>query len=160
MIRKRILSLAVMLVVSAFALTLQAANYLTVTDSKGEKVSFALSVKPTITFTAENLVLTAGDQTIEYPLTEYRSFTFTDNDATTGIEKTVAPAGHPVFTFGDNLHAEGLPVGSRLSVYTVSGQLVGNAVVSSNGAADISLSNINGVLLVKSATKSFKFIKK
>lgn len=147
------------MVVSALTLALQAANYLTVTDSKGQKVSFALTEKPTVTFTAENLVLTAGAQTVEYPLTEYRSFELTD-DSTTGIEKTVSPTGNPVFTFGDNLHAEGLPAGSRLSVYTINGQLVGNAVVNSNGSADIPLNNINGALVVKSATKSFKFIKK
>lgn len=149
-----------MIAASAFSLTMQAANFLTVTDSKGGKVSFALTAKPVITFTAENLVLTAGDQTVEYPLTDYRSFTLTDTDNTTGIENTVAPTGNPVFSFGDNLHAEGLPAGSRVAVYTVSGQLVGNAVASSNGSADVNLSNASGVLVVKTATKSFKFIKK
>lgn len=160
MMRKRIFSLAVMMVISALAFTLHAASYVTVTDSQGGKVSFALASKPTVTFTADSMVITASEQTVQYPLTEYRSFTFTDEDVTTSIQKAQALEGHPVFTLGDDVHAEGLPAGSRLSVYTVSGQLVGSVTVSGNGSATVPLNNLNGVLVVKSATKSFKFIKK
>lgn len=54
-------------------IALHAASYLTVTDSNGSKTSFELSQKPAISFTYNSLRLVAGEQTIDYPLTEYRS---------------------------------------------------------------------------------------
>ena len=36
-------------------------------------LNFALSEKPTVTFTSTAMVLTAGSQTVEYPLTDFRA---------------------------------------------------------------------------------------
>lgn len=69
-------------------IALHAASYLTVTDSNGSKTSFEPSQKPAISFTYNSLRLVAGEQTIDYPLTEYRSFTLTDDNETTGISAT------------------------------------------------------------------------
>lgn len=159
--KTKLLSIAIALLCSATALTAQAANYVTVADANGAKVSFEVSAKPTVTFTATDLVITAGEQTVEYPLTDYRSFTFTDdNQTTTGIGSVDNTGTNAVFTIGDNVHGEGLKAGSRVAVYSANGQLVGQATVSSNGSVDISLNGGNGVYIVKSASKTFKFIKK
>lgn len=76
-------------------IALHAASYLTVTDSNGSKTSFELSQKPAISFTYNSLRLVAGEQTIDYPLTEYRSFTLTDDNETTGISATKQAKASP-----------------------------------------------------------------
>ena len=45
-----------------------AANHVKVSGKSGESTFFALADKPTVTFTTNKLVITAGKQTVEYPL--------------------------------------------------------------------------------------------
>ena len=63
-------TLAVTLLVSMTSISVSAANYVKVSDKDGKDTYFALSDKPTVTFTSTAMVLTAGSQTIEYPLTD------------------------------------------------------------------------------------------
>ncbi len=157
-IRRSVVAIAFLL---AMGLTsASAAEYLTVSDANGNKTSFALSEKPTVTFSSENIILTAGDQTVEYPLTEYRSFTFTNDNETTAIGQVETAAGsNAVFSFANGIHGEGLEAGSRVVVYNLGGQTVGSAKVSADGSLDIQL-DAAGVYVVKTSAKSFKFIKK
>lgn len=158
--KSKFYALALALACSMTVFTANAADWLTVTDAQGNKTSFALSTSPKVTFTSENLVLTAGDQTVEYPLADYSKFEFTDDNQTTGIKTVDNTGSNAVFSFGESVHGEGLKAGSRVSVYSVGGQMVGSATVSANGSVDIPLNGGNGVFIVRSASKSFKFIKK
>lgn len=158
--KNKFLAFAIAAICLLTALTASAANFVTVSGNDGKKVSFALATKPTVTFTEESLVITAGDQTVEYPRTDYRIFTFTDDNQTTAIDKVNGYDGsNVVFSFADGLHGEGLKAGSRVMVFSLNGQMVGSANASANGSVDIPLQG-NGVYVVKSAEKSFKFIKK
>ena len=140
-------------------IALHAASYLTVTDSNGSKTSFELSQKPAISFTYNSLRLVAGEQTIDYPLTEYRSFTLTD-DNETGSSATKQLKASPLFSFGNTLRGSGLEPNSTVALYSVSGQLLKQSRVSANGTVSIPLEGLKGVVVVKAANKSFKFIKK
>ena len=62
-----------------------AANHVKVSGKTGESTFFALADKPTVTFTTNKLVITAGKQAVEYPLNEFRSFEFAD-PSSTGID--------------------------------------------------------------------------
>lgn len=141
-------------------LATEAANYLTVTDTNGSKVSFALTQKPTVSFTASSLRLVAGDQTIDYPLTQYRSFTLTDSNETTGIGTVRTADGTPVFTLGETLQASGLEPNSTVAVYSIGGQVVRQARANASGLVTMPLNGLKGMLVVKAGNKSFKFIRK
>ena len=152
-------SLAVTLLASMSTLSASAADYLSVkvSDKDGNGTYFALSEQPTVTFTSTAIVLTAGSQRVEYPLSDFRSFSFSE---TTGIETLNAESNNAVFSFGNSLKGEGLKAGSQVAVYTVSGQLVGRATVSQSGSIEIPLDGQTGVFVVKSLSKTFKFIRK
>lgn len=139
------------------AVSASAADYVTVTDKEGKATTFALTDKPMVTFTSDQLVLTAGSKTVEYPLTDFLSFTFTDQP--TGINTVGADQSNAVFSFTNfSVRGEGLKAGTRVSVYTINGQLVGSAVVNQNGAVEVPFDGQKGVFIVKSLTKTFKFI--
>lgn len=162
--RTKLLSLAIALFCQALALTASAADYVTVSAMDGSKVSFGLTTTPTVTFTTDSMVISAGSEKVLYPLTDYRIFTFTnDNETVAGIDALntgSANGTNAVFTLGDAVHGEGLRAGSRVAVYSLGGQMTGSATVSANGSVDIPLGGQNGVFIVKSESKSFKFIKK
>ena len=157
-IKKLFFTLAVTLLASMTSFSVSAANYVKVSDKDGKDTYFALSEKPTVTFTSTAMVLTAGSQTIEYPLTDFRAFAFADQP--TGIGTLDAESNNAVFSFGNSLKGEGLKAGSQVAVYTINGQLVGRATVSQNGSVEIPLDGQTGVFVVKSLSKTFKFIRK
>jgi hypothetical protein len=142
---------------SAWAL---AASHVKVSGKTGESTYFKLSDKPTVTFTTNKLVITAGSQTVEYPLTEFRSFEFAD-PSTNGIGAVPSQnESQAVFSFGEDVRGEGLQPGSRVSIFNVSGQLVVSATVNADGAVSLPLNGQTGVFIVKSTSRTFKFIKK
>ena len=142
---------------SAWAL---AASHVKVSGKTGESTYFKLSDKPTVTFTTNKLVITAGSQTVEYPLTEFRSFEFAD-PSTNGIGAVHSQnENQAVFSFGEDVRGEGLQPGSHVSIFNVSGQLVVSATVNADGAVSLPLNGQTGVFIVKSTSRTFKFIKK
>ena len=142
---------------SAWAL---AASHVKVSGKTGESTYFNLSDKPTVTFTTNKLVIKAGSQTVEYPLTEFRSFEFAD-PSTNGIGAVPSQnESQAVFSFGEDVRGEGLQPGSRVSIFNVSGQLVVSATVNADGAVSLPLNGQTGVFIVKSTSRTFKFIKK
>ena len=157
-IKTLFLSLAVTLLASMSTLSASAADYVKVSDKDGKDTYFALSEKPTVTFTSTAMVLTAGSQTIEYPLTDFRAFAFEDDPLS--IESLNGEGNNAVFSFGNSLKGEGLKAGSQVAVYTINGQLVGRSTVSQSGSVEIPLGGQTGVFVVKSLSKTFKFIRK
>ena len=157
-IKTLFLTLAVMLLAFMSTLSASAANYVKVSDKDGKDTYFALSEKPTVTFTSTAMVLTAGSQTIVYPLTDFRAFAFEDDPLS--IESLNGEGNNAVFSFGNSLKGEGLKAGSQVAVYTINGQLVGRATVSQSGTVEIPLDGQTGVFVVKSLSKTFKFIRK
>ena len=157
-IKNLFLTLAVTLLASMTSISVSAAKHVKVSDKDGNNTYFALSDKPTVTFTSTAMVLTAGSQTIEYPLTDFRAFAFADDP--TGIGTLDAESNNAVFSFGNSLKGEGLKVGSQVAVYTINGQLVGRSTVSQSGSVEIPLDGQTGVFVVKSLSKTFKFIRK
>ena len=79
-------------------LSASAADHVKVSDKDGNNTYFALSEKPTVTFTSTAMVLTAGSQTVEYPLTELPCFCLEDDP--TGIGTLDAESNNAVFSFG------------------------------------------------------------
>ena len=157
-IKTLFLTLAVMLLAFMSTLSASAADYVKVSDKDGKDTYFALSEKPTVTFTSTAMILTAGSQTIEYPLTDFRAFVFANQP--TGIGTLDVESNNAVFSFGNSLKGEGLKAGSQVAVYTINGQLVGRATVSQSGSVEIPLDGQTGVFVVKSLSKTFKFIRK
>lgn len=142
---------------SAWAL---AASHVKVSGKTGESTYFKLSDKPTVTFTTNKLVIKAGSQTVEYPLTEFRSFEFAD-PSTNGIGAVPSQnENQAVFSFDEDVRGEGLQPGSRVSIFNVSGQLVVSATVNADGVVSLPLNGQTGVFIVKSTSRTFKFIKK
>ena len=158
-IKTLFLTLAVTLLASMTSISVSAANHVKVSDKDGNNTYFALSDKPTVTFTSTAMILTAGSQTVEYPLTDFRAFAFA-NPQPAGIRSLDEESNNAVFSFGNSLKGEGLKAGSQVAVYTINGQLVGRATVSQNGSVEIPLDGQTGVFVVKSLSKTFKFIRK
>ena len=95
---------------------------------------------------------------MNFPLTEGLTFEIITEST---VIQTAPNASRDVrFTLDNSVKGEGLQPGSTVAVYRIDGQTVGTATVNSNGSVEIPLNGLRGIFIVKSSTKSFKFIKK
>ena len=135
-----------------------AIDHVKVVDANGAATYFKLAEKPVVSFSATSLVLTTTQGTVEYPIADYRSFEFAD--PTDGINPAETTFGTPIFSFGETLSGEQLQPGTPVVVYESTGRIVGKQNADAQGRVAISLGNTAGIFIVKTPTKSFKFIKK
>lgn len=134
-----------------------ASEYVKVSDANGEAVFFEIAQKPVVSFSSSQVIITAGTQKVEYPLTDYRKLEFTDQHAT-AISK-ITEGQNPVFSIGETFRASNLTPHSRVAVYSGNGMLLASASVDGNGQVSMDLSSYKGLLIIKTSTKSFKIIK-
>lgn len=152
-------SVRLAMAVLAFTATLTAGAeaYVKVTGADGKAVTFRVEDHPKVSFTEEALVITTDEATVDYPLSDYRRFEFSDEATAVSSVESVR---NPTFAIGSSLTADGLEPGSLVSVYSAGGQLIGSAKADLSGHASVSLQGLDGVGIVKTTAKTFKFIKK
>lgn len=129
-------------------------NAVTVTPQNGDAVTIALSEKPAVTFTDNAVVLKGSATSVEFPIDQKATFTFT-NIGSTGISKPQT-VNNITFVIGQELEIMGLAAGETVYVYDIKGQAVARAKASSNGQASINLGNKKGTLIVRTSDKSIK----
>ena len=156
---KKVLRTLTLALLALFASsTVRAADHVKVSEKDGKTTIFALSDDPTVTCRATDLVITAGTKTVNFPLTE--GLTFEIITEPTAIQTAPNASRDVRFTLDNSVKGEGLQPGSTVAIYRIDGQTVGTATVNSNGSVEIPLNGLRGIFIVKSSTKSFKFIKK
>ncbi len=134
---------------------LSADDKVVVTDIKGEKISFLLSSNPVVSFDTYSLILKTDDETVSYPLTEYRSFTIENNPSSV---KQTTPLQSPLFIINNGLlEASGLNPKSDVSVCNILGIVITKGITDENGNISLSLDNQkNSVCIIKTSHGSFK----
>lgn len=135
------------------SLTTQAANYITIEAKDGAKTSFLLSLDPRLSFTAEALVLTCGDSRVEFPLTDYAKFFYTDDDMT-----AVNELGSSFSFDGANGGARIAP-GAHVLIYNTNGTLLSETVADGEGRVRFSFPG-SGLYIVRAGKQSFKYLNK
>lgn len=128
-----------------------------VTDVNGEKISFLLSSSPIVSFNEQSLIITTDNETVFYPISEYRSFTI-ESDQSDLVEVTNSHQ-NPSFYFNENLVANGLEPSSKVSVYNVLGILISEGSTDENGSLILPINaNKASIYVVSTSVGSFKVI--
>ncbi len=143
-------------VFTLFAQSVAASDMLVVTDADGGKTSFMLNDKPVVSFNTEDMVISTESTTVSYSLKDFYSFSFEDIATSVDDFETF----NPTFAFSDGLQCYGLPNGSSVEVYNANGVKVSSGVIGADGRVNLSFNAVKGtVYIVKTATRTFKFIK-
>lgn len=138
------------------ALSANAANYVVVSSEGVDAVEFAIGDSPKVTFTASDLVITSDDASVSYPMSKTVTFRFSDTPMS-GISD--ASATTESFRLeGDILFASGLDTADMVEVYDLRGSRVACAPAV-NGEAQIDLSSVVGIIIVKTNVTTFKLAK-
>jgi hypothetical protein len=111
------------------------------TTTKGI-ISFTFEQEPRVTFpTAETLLVTAGDVTVEFPFSEVEKITF--EEGLTSVESITVREGD-----------------TQVSIYDLSGRMV-RQYVAKEGSATVSLSSLPaGTYIIKDGKRAYKVMKR
>ena len=117
---------------------------LVVHQKSGGTVEFAFSKQPVVTYSGGNVVITATEASVEYPLSDIEKFTF--KEATDRVERITAPANQtPQPTY----------------IYSVGGTLMNTLQPNDDGTTPATLNGLPaGTYIIKNGTTKYKIIKR
>ena len=140
--------------------TASAANELVIHLLTGTTQRFVLiNENPTISFSGENIVVQTSTTTVTYAMEDVSYFNYEDNGMPTGIGGASVTDGMKID--GDRILFSGLPVGSKVFVYTTAGKVCMSETVGADGTASLNINSLSrGVYIVNADNISTKITKK
>lgn len=135
-------------------------NAVKVYEADGNVVTYELSVRPSVRFSEDELVLKAGDVEVFYPLSPSVRFEFAEiSKETTDIQGKLA---RPTFRItADEMVIHHVSPNSAVSIYDLAGQVIKSEYADSKGHIIMDSHNLpKGTYIIKSEQVTFKiFIK-
>ena len=152
---------------SGFAQTVQEKmiTCLVLTETNGTTTEFALDSYPVVTIEANELVITCKDQKVTTALTGVQDYHFIEKKVTTSISSVPSndpknASVSPQFSFS-NAEVSGLKAGARVAIYNLNGTQISSVTADGEGRVTLDLSSLpKGVYILRTPTKSFKFMNK
>jgi|GEM_PF-6317310 len=154
--RKHLLSALLATALLATATPSLADSYVKVTTQAGKVTLFTLSEQPTITFSTDSVLVSTASLKLSYPASEQLTFELTDQTTAVNLAQTT---GTVQFHMDDNLDVTGLEPSAPVVLYDAQGRKLVSARATQQGSAQVSLSGLHGVIIVKTPQKTFKMIK-
>lgn len=135
-------------------------NAVRIYAADGSMVTYLLSVKPSVSFSSDALILKTTDVEVVYPLNPSVRFEFAEvSDATTSIQSAQTELSCRITT--DEIEIYNVRPNSVVSIYNLSGVTVKSG--RANGDGWITMNSINipkGTYIVKSEQVTFKIFVK
>ncbi len=128
--------------------------YLVLTEVDGKVYKFALTDKPVVTFSNDQLVVNCDGESMDTSLENILKWTH-ETEAT-GIEFVQAEPQAPRFAF-NNAVFEGFPIGTQVSIFSLDGKILKNSVANDSGTVKINLQELGkGTFIIRTPNRSFK----
>ena len=152
--------LLLILFLLSFGLSLQAETNLVVWKKDGSKVAFALTEKPTVTFSENSLMINTTTVSVGYDLEDMAKFTYEDPESQ-GI-RNIENDKESSFKFdGEMLLYPSLKAGSKVAIHNLGGVLVFSRTIEAAGNYSFPISHLDkGVYVVSVDGLTYKIVKK
>ena len=145
--------------VSAWAQTTEMC--VVVEQTNGGTANYLLSTEPRITFVNDVVTLTSTKETVELPAADVAKVYLSSVNTSTGIQQVEAPEAVLISLTDGKLALNGLKAGSPVTLYSADGRQLFAGTTSAAGALSLPLGQFpGGIIIVKTTSQTFKFIKK
>ena len=134
-------------------------------DEWYKRPKFALDSYPVVTIEGNDLVITCEGKKLLTALTGVQDYHFIEKKVTTSISSVPAndPKGEtatPSFSFS-NAEVSGLKAGAKVAIYNLNGTQISSITADGEGRVALDFSSLpKGVYILRTPTKSFKFMNK
>lgn len=130
-------------------------------DEDGTAVEYALSDNPRVSFSGDNVVVTTtSTEATYYAMAKKFTVKYGKSGSVTSIDG-ISTDGNAVSQDGSTIRLSGLPAGSGVYLYDVSGKVHKSLKADADGRCELSLADVaRGVYIVKAYRVSAKITKK
>ena len=138
---------------------------LVLTETNGTTTEFALDSYPVVTIESNDLVITCKDQKLTTALTGVQDYHFIEKKVPTSISSVPSndpknASNTPQFSYS-NAEVSGLKAGARVAIYNLNGTQISSVTADGEGRVALDFSSLpKGVYILRTPTKSFKFMNK
>jgi hypothetical protein len=130
---------------------------LVITPEGEEALYLQIDSQPTVSFTDSNIVITANDQELLFPLSCRVEFTFSDDDS--GIQQLGATPPMSLILNDKTLTISTLQANEQIFIFDLYGTLVHTYRADNDGSAVIDLAHdAKGLYLLKTNRLNYKYI--
>ncbi|MBR5973509.1 MAG: T9SS type A sorting domain-containing protein [Paludibacteraceae bacterium] len=134
------------------------AQYMTVEQKNGERISFLLKENPIITYSEGDLVVN-GNATTTYAISGVKNYHFTEDDETKvkdGLSNQT-----PIISLDDKtINIINAPANAKLSLVNIKGVVVATTNTDSEGTGTITFPEGKGIYVLSIGNHYFKIIRK
>ncbi len=124
-------------------------NAVVVHQTNGSQAMFFLADEPFITYSNNNLIITAASKEVSVPVTDISNVTLEEYSVPTKIDGVAITA--------DGILFRQLPAGSEIRVFTTDGKTVCTRKADGNGNVSIDLTSMpRGVLIISAPGSTIK----
>lgn len=132
---------------------------LVIETAKGERVEFALTENPKLTYDGNTVTLTTTTVSVDYSATDIIKVVVADVSSTS-VDAVEVRDGK-IQLLNDEVRMSGLSAGETVCLYNVSGTLLSTWQTTNYGELTITLSDLSrGIYIIKANHQSFKVTKK
>ncbi|WP_449021521.1 T9SS type A sorting domain-containing protein [Prevotella jejuni] len=138
---------------------------LVLTETNGTTTEFALESFPVITIEGNNLVISHNGNQLTTALTGVQDYHFIEKKVPTSISSVPSndpknASNTPQFSFS-NAEVSGLKAGAKVAIYNLNGTQISSVTADGEGRVTLDFSSLpKGVYILRTPTKSFKFMNK
>lgn len=152
---KKTFKIMMVALAAAFSLNASAENEgIILNNQDGTTVGFAFEQEPTLSFTATDVVIKAGETEVSYAMAGLK-ITFGE---TADAIKSIDSADVKFNLSKGGIQAAGLKSGEAVSVYAVNGAVIATAQAGADGKVAVNLPG-RGVYVVKAGKVNYKITK-
>lgn len=156
--RSTLIKTTVILLLVMFGINTASSQTLVIWQKDGSKVYYSLDECPKTTFTAEELVITTNNTTINYPLSKIQRYTY--ESGSLGINDTKVK-GIAISHHGNQITVTGLLSGKSIYLYSIDGKQLLSKQSDGSNRQTLFLSEFPaGVYIIKAETINYKFMKR
>lgn len=149
------------MLLASFQVVVSASNAVTILQKDGLSFSYAFDEKPVVTYSANNLILTTTQASVEYPISTIRKIYFSDteSDPATAVETVT---NNPELEIDDfTITITGAKADAIILLIGPDGKTLNSYKTDSEGNASFSIAELpDGLYIISSDNLTCKILKK
>lgn len=153
--------LLLLMLLASFQVVVSASNAVTILQKDGLSFSYAFDEKPVVKYSANNLILTTTQVSVEYPISTIKKISFSDTESgpVTDVETVTE---NPELEIDDfNITIAGAKADATISLIGPDGKTLNSYKADSEGNASFSIAELpDGLYIISSDNLTCKILKK
>ena len=153
--------LLLLMLLASFQVVVSASNAVTILQKDGLSFSYAFDEKPVVTYSANSLILTSDQGSVEYPIAAIKKISFSDSEPSpiTAVDEVSQKSEMEIENY--TVSISGAKADATISLIGPDGKTLNSYKTDSEGNVSFSIADLpDGLYIISSDNLTCKILKK